>query len=236
MGVRSDWVPGRRTDQLVMAKIWCVVLGKMGAQWDISGTDLEELNALVNVAEEVLGKAMSSERTGIITAKCREAFDELIACMRRLKARKFFTPPLTDADLISLGLKPHDIVKTAVGEPEGQAEASITYPGPHLLLLHIRPIAGTTLDTRNDYGFCIYYGIMPQGGASLDQASSIKRYLMNPPVSGEELPFNVFTVRKKEMFDFPAEDSGKTAYFCIRYENRKGKRGPWGPVFSAVIP
>jgi hypothetical protein len=36
--------------------------------------------------------------------------------------------------------------------------------------------------------------------------------------------------------EFPPEDSGKTAYFSIRLENAKGGKGPWGTVFSAVIP
>jgi hypothetical protein len=35
------------------------------------------------------------------------------------------------------------------------------------------------------------------------------------------------------LFDFPADDSGKTVYSCIRLENSKGQAGP---VFSAVIP
>jgi hypothetical protein len=52
----------------------------------------------------------------------------------------------------------------------------------------------------------------------------------------EDLPHSRFTHRKKELFDFDAEDSGKTAYFCIQYENSKAKKGPWSPVFSAVIP
>jgi hypothetical protein len=29
---------------------------------------------------------------------------------------------------------------------------------------------------------------------------------------------------------------GKTAYFCICYENSKGESGEFGPIFSAVIP
>ena len=29
---------------------------------------------------------------------------------------------------------------------------------------------------------------------------------------------------------------GQTVYFCIRYENSKGKAGPWGPIFQAIIP
>jgi hypothetical protein len=36
--------------------------------------------------------------------------------------------------------------------------------------------------------------------------------------------------------EFDAEDAGMTAYVCIRYENRKGEAGQWGPVASAVIP
>ena len=34
----------------------------------------------------------------------------------------------------------------------------------------------------------------------------------------------------------PPQTSGKTVYFCVRYENAKGEPGPWGPIFSAVIP
>jgi hypothetical protein len=59
---------------------------------------------------------------------------------------------------------------------------------------------------------------------------------MKAAVHGTELPHSRFTRRKKELFEFPLEDSGKTAYFCIRLENSKGKAGPWGPVFSAIIP
>jgi hypothetical protein len=36
--------------------------------------------------------------------------------------------------------------------------------------------------------------------------------------------------------EFDASESGMTAYFCARYENRKGDVGAWGPVASAIIP
>jgi hypothetical protein len=77
---------------------------------------------------------------------------------------------------------------------------------------------------------------MPQGGGTLEQAARQRHYLRQPPVSGDELPHSLFTKRRKELFDFPMEDSGKTVYFCIRYENSKGKAGPWGPIISAIIP
>jgi hypothetical protein len=77
---------------------------------------------------------------------------------------------------------------------------------------------------------------MPQGGATLEQAASVKHYLMKEPLSGDELLHYRFTRRKKELVDFDASESGMTAYFCARYENQKGQFGVWGPVVSAIIP
>ncbi|MDR1248457.1 MAG: hypothetical protein LBK63_04050, partial [Treponema sp.] len=90
--------------------------------------------------------------------------------------------------------------------------------------------------SRGDYGFALYLGIMPQGGATLEQAAGIKHYLMKEPRSGEELLHHRFTRRRKEPVNFDASESGMTAYFCARYENGKGHVGNWGPVASAIIP
>jgi hypothetical protein len=76
---------------------------------------------------------------------------------------------------------------------------------------------------------------MPQGGATLEQAANVKRYLMKPPLDGEELLHYRFTRRKTELVSFAAEESGMTACFCSRYENRRGETGNWWPVVSAII-
>jgi hypothetical protein len=115
---------------------------------------------------------------------------------------------------------------------------TITYPGgPHLLMVHLAPLPGTEPpDSRGDYGYALYRGIMPQGGATLEQAASVKHYLMKEPLSGDELLHYRFTRRKKELVDFDASESGMTVYFCARYENQKGEYGSWGAVVSAIIP
>ena len=236
MQSNSDWLPGRRSEQLAMAKSWHYNLKVKGRQWDIPEEEIFKLGELTEEASEALARALSTDRTAIITAKCRTAFSALVAIMRLIKARRFFSPPLYDPDYIALGLRPPVTTKSMVAEPTAQAEAEITYPGVHMLMLHIKPLTGSMQDFRSDYGCRIYYGLMPYGGATQEQAVSPDRYLMKPPESGKELPFSNFTHRKKELFNFNAEDSGKTAYFCIRYENAKGMAGPWGPVFSAIIP
>ena len=111
-----------------------------------------------------------------------------------------------------------------------QAEADVAYPGVHLIeLTRIRAIKTLENDARSDYGGRIYWGILGE------EAPHDKFRLSAPPVTGGDLPHSVFTRKKKHIFDFSG-DSGKTAWFCLRFENAKGASGPFGPLFSAVIP
>ncbi|MDR3198778.1 MAG: hypothetical protein LBU34_13000 [Planctomycetaceae bacterium] len=232
-----DWMPGKRASQIAMAKDWLQVLGAATPPWGIPATEVEVLGSLTENAESLLTTAMSSERTKIVTAECRVAFEALVAKMRFLKSRYFLTPPLTEVDYISLNLQPKDTTPTPIPPPTDQAEADITRPGAHQIMLHLHAVATAVPNPhRSDYGFRIYYGIYPPGGASGEAATGAKRELVKVPVSGEELPHSKFTRRKRELLDFPQEDSGKTIYFCIRYENAKGEPGPWGPIVSTVIP
>jgi hypothetical protein len=106
-----------------------------------------------------------------------------------------------------------------------------------MLTVHLGPLAGTEpLDPESDYGYAIYVGVMPPGGATLEQAASDKHYLRTPPGDGKGLLHYRFTRRRKELLVFDAAESGMTVYVCCRYENAKGDVGNWGPVVSAVIP
>jgi hypothetical protein len=216
---------------------WLRIFAVKAEIWGIPSTEVSLLTQYASSAETALSIAESSERTAEINAQCKAAFEKLTNKMRFIKRRYLLSPPLTAADLIALGLKPQDNNKTPVPPPAAQAEADITRPGVHLLELHLRPTADSEPDPhRSEHGFRIYYGIMPPGGASMEAATGTKRELMKVPLSGKELPFSKFTRRKRDRLDFPQEDSGKTAYFCICYENSKGDSGPWGPVFSSIIP
>ena len=233
----KNWMPGKRTDQLVMANEWVRLFRINGTKWQIPKAVETELETLTEIAQETFTiAATAATRTPVTTAKCKEAFDNLIPRMRDIKDRFFKLPPLTDPDIIALGLKPKDTTKTPVPVPSSQATADVSYPGPGILMLHMKPLAGTPADPRADHGYRIYYGVCPHGGATDEEATSPRRYLKKAAVTGNDLPHSQFTRRQRETIIFPPNDSGKTAYFCIRYENSKGQSGPWGPLFSAIIP
>lgn len=237
MSNNSDWFPGTRKAQIELAQDWIVILLAKTLSENVPDAMVTELQRLLGIADAALKAAALSDRTAVTTANCKAAFDALSAQMRYIKSHYFLSPPLTDANLIALKLKPRDETHTPVPAPTSQATADVSLSGIHLLELHFHPTANSEPDPRlNDYGYRYYWGVMPPGGASVEDATGIKRELMNVPTAGALLPFSKFTRRKKELIDFAEGDSGKKAFFCVRYENAKGEPGPWGPVFSAVIP
>ena len=218
---RGDWLPSNRNGQLAMAKNWNQVLGDKSDAWSIPEGMITKLTQTANTAESE-NAIPAGERNAVTNARLKTAFDELTAVMRDVKKRYFYNPPLTDADLLSLGLRPKDSEPTPVSDPTGQAVASIAFPGRTQLMVQILPVEGTQHDARANYGCRIYHGVY----AATD----------NPPENGTDLRESLFTRKKKELFTFRPSDTGKTAYFSIRYENSKGKAGPWGPMASAIIP
>jgi hypothetical protein len=207
--------------------------------WGVPAAEFTELGLFYATAQELLQKADNdAERTHVITVQVQEAFKALRAKMRFFRDRYFKIPPLTAADWAALGFREKDTHPSPIPPPDGTPQASLSYPGgPHAVTIHLGPMPGTEeLNSESDYGYAVYVGIMPPGGATLEEAASEKHYLMTVPRDGKPLRHLRFTRRRREKALFDAEDAGKTAYVCPRYENGKGETGQWGPVTSIIIP
>jgi hypothetical protein len=134
--------------------------------------------------------------------------------------RYFLTPPLVDSDYISLGLKPHDTTPTASGTPTAQVTIETYLVGRHELGVKIIYVTGSPADPANK-GYRIWYSIVAPGET--------------PPANPDELRKSFFTKRKKDVIEFEFGDSGKNCFMAVQIEN-EGKKGPWGPLVSALIP
>ncbi|MDR2632274.1 MAG: hypothetical protein LBC51_01445, partial [Treponema sp.] len=229
MAKNTDWMPGPRTGILAMCLSWILYLTQARrTAWGVPEAEFTELESLSSTAQDLLQKAQNdAERTRVITVECQEAFKALEAKMRFFRDRYFKIPPLTEGDWAALGFRPKDTHPSPAPAPDGVPAASLSYPGgPHAMTLHLGPLAGTLeLAPESDYGYVVYLGIMPPGGASLEQAASDKHYLMKVPADGKGLLHYRFTRRAKEKLIFDAEDAGMTVYVCCRYENQKGEAG-----------
>ncbi|MDR2509773.1 MAG: hypothetical protein LBC77_03915 [Spirochaetaceae bacterium] len=221
MSTNKDWLPHNREKQLEMAKDWLAVIGGKAGAWSIPQDSITEFTGLTQAAESALEVARTeATRTAVTTAQCKAAFEALTAKMRDLKRRYFLEPPLVDADLINLGLKPRDATHTTSGPPTAQVTIETFLVGRRELGIKIIYVTGSPNDAANK-GYRIYYRVAAPGEA--------------PPERQEDLGASFYTKRKKDVMEFGTGDSGSTAYFAVQVEN-EGKKGPWGPMTSALIP
>jgi hypothetical protein len=92
--------------------------------------------------------------------------------------------------------------------------------GPHQLGFRIVYVSGDPDDRANE-GYRIWYKIVPPGG--------------EPVTNPKQLTESFFTRRRRDLKEFDYTDSGKTIYIAVQIENG-GRKGPWGPIVSAIIP
>ena len=224
MSQKTEWMPGTRAGQLTLCRDWLSVLtaGGKAAAWSVPQTRITELGSSAGEADTALATAQTeTSRTPVATAACRTAFHALVELMRDTKKRYFLTPPLIDpTDYVSLGLKPPDRIHTQSGTPTAQVTVETYLVGRHELGIKIGYLTGDPNDPANK-GFRVYYKVIAPGAA--------------PPTAPGELIKSFYTKRKKDVIPFEFGDSGKTAYFAVQIEN-EGKKGPWGPLVSALIP
>jgi hypothetical protein len=147
-------------------------------------------------------------------------FKALETHMRDLKKRYLYVPPLQESDLVSLDLKIPDTHPTPSGAPTSQATEEFYLQGRHELGVRIVYVTGDPADKANR-GYRIWYSVIASGETA--------------PTNPEELRKSFFTKRKKDLMEFDFGDSGQIAYFAVQIET-EGKKGPWGPLVSALIP
>lgn len=129
MPTNRDWLPRRREELIGMAKKWVQVLGTRAQDWGIPPGEVSALSSLTTAADTVLAQAMSSERTAVITAQCKTAFEGLTEKMRFIKNRYFFSPPWKQRTLSSLASSP-PIRKSPPPYPYLGARQKRTSPAP----------------------------------------------------------------------------------------------------------
>jgi hypothetical protein len=196
------------------------------------------LKALLDAFQAALAATKEPDSGETTTLRKNKARKVLVDGLRDYANRYLIhNPNVTDEDRKELDLHQNK-PRSKIPKPEGQVAVALSYPGgPYTVAVHLGPQQGAAeLDPRGDYGYAIYIGKMPPGGATLEQAASSKHYLMTPPVSGDDLQYYKFTRKKKEVVVFDPHESGMTAYICSRYENQKGDVGNWGKIVAIIVP
>jgi hypothetical protein len=229
--IKYNWLPGRRTAILQMAKTWMMEVPARGTGWGIPSADMTELGTLTGQSDSILGQALSGERSPVITAECSRIFGLLTAKMQYIKERYFLSPPLLEEDYAALLLRAKDRSSTPVARPDALPDIALSFPGPGLLVAtHSGPLNGrSSTDPRADEKVSLGFGFIGEGSAG----TFIK--LSEVPTDGSELPNKIITRRKTHQFDLGL-CRGMKIYISACYMNGKNEEGPWSPIIEATIP
>jgi len=189
---------------------------------------ITKLKALLDDLE-IASDTAAAQRTPAHTLARNNAQAAATKALRLFVNQYLRFDPVTDVDLVEMGIPVRDRIPTTVPPPRIPVEGVLSFPAAGLVEMREIRGVGTPLDKRADHGVRIYFGIVGT------PSESDKFRISDRPKTGDDLPHSVFTRKKTHRFDF-AKDSGKEVFFCMRFENQKGDAGPWGTIISAFIP
>jgi hypothetical protein len=132
-----------------------------------------------------------------------------------------YNEAVTDEDRVNLGLNVPDPEPTPLPDPKTM---------PTVYRIDSSVIMRISLyfkDTNSESR------AKPDG---IQGAEIVYAILDAPPVTTEDLIHSDFSTRSPRTFVFDENQRGKTVWYRLRWENRRGRKGPWSELYSAVIP
>jgi hypothetical protein len=138
-----------------------------------------------------------------------------------IQGRLYNNPKVTAADLKSMGLHPHDKEPTLLPVPDKAPGVKVDSGTSRHLRFHFTAAAtGKKAKPRGAHGVETRWAILPA-----------------PPVELDELTCSEFTTRSPLDIEFKESERGKSVYYCCRWENTRGLKGPWGDnIERAIVP
>jgi hypothetical protein len=211
-------MPGKREEQLAMANKWITELPNHKGAWTVTPAQITELKEFADEAQLALNRLVSGSAVDV--ARAREAFTALVRNMRFLHSRKFFSPPMEDADYVRLGLRPPDRIRTEHTVVNELVEFEIRLRGIRELEVNFW-IKGAAHRAK------------PEG---YEGAVVVWDLLDAPPERPTDLAHHTMASRTPHIIEFDETDRGKTAYIALQWQNERGITGPWSEVQTAVVP
>jgi hypothetical protein len=159
-------------------------------------------------------------RTPLITFiknEKRKAYEKVLRILIQMLESN---PLVTDDDRRSVGIVIRDTSRTPVKPPKTYPEFMIDTSIIRCLIILFWDLGSKSkAKPRGIHGAEICWAILDR-----------------PPLSVDELVHSNFCTRSPFKLTFDESDRGKTVYFCLRWENTKGEKGPWSEIMMAIIP
>ena len=215
-----DFIPRKNAELVAWSVNFVAQIEANAEQWDISAEEVNGLKASVNDFALLFAQSDSPAKSPIIRAQKNAAAKTLIAAIRALAGFKLKNPAITPSQRVALGLRAYAVGASVIPAPSTRPEFDIIVRDVRRLAVSFRAMGAS--------GYARPYGA---SGAVIAYA-----VLDAPPVALGELTSSVLATRTPYMLEFSEEERGKRFYVALCWQNRKGEKGPWSNIASAIIP
>jgi hypothetical protein len=222
MASHGDWLPAREQDLADLCQKWKTGLENPANTTKFGWRQAEVTEALAAVTAFSTARAAYGEVDSTVNRMAKdEAKYAAKSAMRDFANSNIrFNKQMTDEDKLAYGVRQGDKTATPAGEPESYPEAE---PDTSVIRqVTIKSWDGATKKRGKPYGI---------HGAEVRWA-----LLDHAPESVEELTRSDFDTASPLTLKFDESDRGKRLYFCLRWESNTNLKGPYGEIYSAVIP
>ncbi|MDR1175686.1 MAG: hypothetical protein LBK83_09500 [Treponema sp.] len=218
----GDWLPGREQDFADLCQKWKAGLEDpaKAAAFGWNPADLTPVLAAVNafLTARAAYEADDSGKNRLVKDEAKEAAKSAMRDFANSSIR--YNKLMRDEDRLYYGLRPQDGTRTPGTEPATYPEAEADTSVIRQITIHFRD-SGTKKRGK------------PHGvhGAEIRWA-----LLDHAPLSVAELANSDFDTASPFTLKFDEAQRGQRLYFCLRWESATNLKGPYGEIYSAVIP
>jgi hypothetical protein len=159
-------------------------------------------------------------RTPMITFEKNKSREEYEPLLRFLVQSLEYNTHVSDDDLAEMGIYRKPSTRTPAPIPKFAPGYKISSRGHRNLEFDFfNAETGKKAKPAGVHGIEFKWGILPI-----------------QPTDVDELIHSSFDTRTPFTLDFNESERGKIVYFCLRWENTRGEKGPWSDIAYAIIP
>jgi hypothetical protein len=218
----SDFLPRKEAEFYRWVVVFFTYLVANLTRFGLSSTIISPLQSLRDdFMTKYTAATTPSTRTKATVLAKNNAMKVLKEALRAfIREYLTFNHLVTDVDRDNLGLPIHKTDRTPIPVPTTYPWFTVDSSIIRVLVIYFRSAKGGILAKPfGVHGAEIKWGISD-----------------TPIINPEDLPHSSFDTRSPFRLEFSGEERGRTVWFCLRWENTKGEKGPWSEIVSAIIP
>jgi hypothetical protein len=217
------FIPRKDNEFLVWTKNFLHYLSATYTHFNFPKEDYDQLAEQNEDFAEKLETAEAPETRTKAAVKAKDEARKILEKNLQQKIKEYLTYNhlVTDEDRDNMGLPIHKTTRTP-------SPVATTYPDFDVDSGTIRRLTVHYYDQGQKKSKAKPDG---QHGAEICWA-----ILDSPPLNISDLVNSFFDTRTPLTLEFEESQRGKRVYFCLRWENTRGEKGPWSEIVSAIIP